>query len=132
MFDCNPMTFETNAQRSVLVVDDEAAIRDCVCALISMLGFQVVQARDGGEALEKFERCNGTICLVIMDISMPVLDGVQAMNRIRKIDPRTKIILCSGNPEAELAQSGADGIISKPFRGHTVVSVVEQVMKATG
>jgi CheY-like chemotaxis protein len=132
MFNCDPMRFETNSKRRVLVVDDEAAIRDCVCALVSMLGFQVVQARDGGEALDKFERFNGTICLVIMDISMPVLDGVQAMNKIRKIDPRAKIILCSGNPEAELVQSGADGIIAKPFRGQTIVTAVEQALKATG
>lgn len=132
MFNYHPLSFETDAKRRALVVDDDFLTRECVSAVVSMLGFQVVQARDGQEAVARYLKLKGTVRLVIMDISMPVLDGVQAMHGIRNVDPNAKIILCSGDPEAERVGSGADGFISKPFRGQTICAVVERVLQATG
>lgn len=132
MFNSQFKDFESNAKRRVLVVDDEQAIRECVSALVSMLGFQVVQARNGSEALDRYTKSTGAICLVIMDVSMPELDGIEAMHKMKELDPNVKIILCSGRPLVELVNHGADGIVLKPFRGQTICAVVEEVLKARG
>jgi PAS domain S-box-containing protein len=104
---------------TVLVVDDEPSVRSLAARMVERMGFTVVTAADGLEAVEQFRRHDGDIACVLLDLIMPRLDGVAAFAALRDIRPDVKIILCSGfnDPEAtqRLIVEGANGFLQKPF-----------------
>ena len=77
----------------ILVVDDEARMRKLVSDFLVRNGFAVVEAGDGEEAIEKYKLYSPD--LVIMDITMPKMDGIAAVGRIKEIDDNARIIMCS-------------------------------------
>ncbi len=108
---------------TVLVVDDEPAIRQILCRSISAAGFAVIDAVDGADALRKLE-CR-PVDIVITDIQMPNVDGLQLLKEVRARWAATAVILITGNrvegPAGEIAQAGADDVIRKPFHNHDIV-----------
>ena len=87
---------EYRGSGTVLVVDDEDALRAVACGALCRLGFQVLQARDGQEALQVFEANREQIRLVLMDLTMPRMDGEEAFRELRRAGARMPIILSSG------------------------------------
>ena len=104
---------------TVLLVDDEQLIIDVGRALLNKLGYQVVIANNGLEAVEKVTDSENEIDLVILDLIMPGLDGGKTFDRIRKIRPQLPVLLASGyaiNEQAsEIMRRGCNGFIQKPF-----------------
>ena len=88
---------------TVLVVDDEPLIRTTISNLLETMGMQVIQAGDGLEALERHAEHGRRIDLVLMDITMPRMDGNQAFLALRQRDPELPVILCSGFTILEMA-----------------------------
>jgi len=113
----------------LLVVDDEEMIRVCVAAILEATGHEVVVARDGLEALELYDKGRGEIALVVMDITMPNLDGIDTARMLKEIDPSVKVILMSGHTEREMKQVCADAFISKPFRAKDLCGVVQRFLE---
>ena len=103
----------------VLVVDDEKAVRDVGVALVSYLGFTPISAADGTEALSLFEEHGKELVLVLLDMTMPRLDGMAALREMKRRRPDARVILCSGFGEqdaaARAAAEGAAGFIQKPY-----------------
>ncbi|HEU4951976.1 MAG TPA: ATP-binding protein [Holophagaceae bacterium] len=103
----------------VLVVDDEPEIRASASALLELLGFETLQASDGLEALDRVRERGGDLSLVLLDLSMPRLDGRQAFEGIRALQPDLKVILSSGFDLQEAAQGivgrGLAGFLQKPY-----------------
>ena len=99
-----------------LVVDDEHDVRQLVATVLGAAGFDVVQAADGKEAVDTYER-QGPFRLIVMDLTMPRMGGGEALDRIRDLDPDVPCLLASGYPEGE-APLGDDHtrFIQKPFR----------------
>jgi DNA-binding NarL/FixJ family response regulator len=101
----------------VLVVDDHTIVRDGICALLSLAGdIEVVgEATNGSEALKKVGELNPDV--VLMDIAMPVMGGLEATRRINKEFPRTKVLVLTQYDDKEyffpVIESGASGFISK-------------------
>lgn len=112
----------------VMVVDDDEMVRDSVTALLSAMGYEVVQAMNGVDAVLTYQAMRASISLVIMDIVMPVMDGIAVANIFKAADPTSKIILISGYSDQLPAEANADAFLAKPFRASELCKVVNQVM----
>ncbi|MBI1754102.1 MAG: ABC transporter substrate-binding protein [Acidobacteria bacterium] len=119
-------------QGKVLLVDDEADLRDSIQSMLEHLGFQVEAAKDGQEALERFSP--DTYALVLMDLTMPRMDGKEAFRRMKELDPSVKVILSSGYNQQEAIQQflgrGLAGFIQKPYQMKTLVEALERALRA--
>ncbi len=101
---------------TILLVDDEPILRRVAGKLLEKLGYQVLEATCGEGALEIFTKHNGNIDLVILDVVMPGLSGLQTLERLRALDSRVRVLLCSGMSETDVEHL-PDGVsfIPKPF-----------------
>jgi two-component system, cell cycle sensor histidine kinase and response regulator CckA len=88
-------------QGTILVVEDEPTLRRVSGKLLEKLGYQVLEATSGERAVEIFAERRGDIDLVLLDVIMPGLDGLQTLERLRALDPRVRVILCSGMGETK-------------------------------
>ncbi len=104
---------------TVLLVDDEETVRGIGREMLQELGFETITANDGKEALETFKN-NPAISLVILDLTMPQMDGEQCFRELKQIRPNIKVIMSSGYSEQEVTQKfvGKDlaGFIQKPYK----------------
>ncbi len=105
---------------TVLLTDDEPGILEVGSEMLQRLGFDVVTAGDGRQAIDAFRRERERIRCVILDLTMPVMDGEEAFRELRRIDRGVRVILSSGYNEQEVTQRfsgrGLDGFIQKPYR----------------
>jgi PAS domain S-box-containing protein len=113
---------------TVLLVDDEDTIRGVGTEMLKELGFSTITADDGREAVEVFKQ-NPDISLVILDLTMPHMDGEQCFRELRRLDPDVKVIISSGYNEQEVAQKflgkGLAGFIQKPYK----LSVLKEAIR---
>lgn len=115
----------------ILVVDDAAFMRMMVKDVLSKNGFTIAgEAENGAKAIEKFKELNPD--LVIMDITMPEVDGIQAVKEIKKLNGAAKVIMCSAMGQQamviEAIQAGAKDFIVKPFQAERIVEAVKKVL----
>jgi CheY-like chemotaxis protein len=119
---------------SLLVVDDETDARAVARAMATHLGFQVVEASDGEEAVAIFQRRPGEFSLVLMDLTMPRMDGREAFLRIRELDPKVPVVLTSGFSEndvlSDFAGRGLAGFLPKPYQRSQFEAILRQAMEA--
>ena len=122
----------TQRKRTVLVVDDEDILRSLTCDLIEAEGYDVLSAGNGREAMEVFKEHGVKIGLVVLDMSMPEMDGTQTFQALREIDPALKVLVASGFSEdphvAHLVENGAHGVIPKPFKVDELTKIVREAM----
>jgi CheY-like chemotaxis protein len=126
-------TADTRIQQgseTILLVDDEEMIRDVASELLKNLGYQVVVAASGAEAVETITRRGDTINLVILDMIMPDMDGGTTFDRIRAVMPKMPVLLSSGysqNGQAiDIMQKGCNGFIQKPY---TLANLSQKIRK---
>lgn len=104
----------------VLLVDDEENIRTVGGRMLVMLGFTVLTASNGREAVEIFREHAGEIVCVILDLTMPLMDGEEAFSMMREIRKDVCVIMSSGYSEQEIShrfsQGGPSGFIQKPYQ----------------
>jgi PAS domain S-box-containing protein len=104
----------------VLLVDDDETVRSIGREMLEEFGFTVITAVDGKDALEKFKEASGMIRFVLMDLTMPHMDGKQAFRELRSLDPQVKVIMSSGYNEQEISQQfagkGICGFLKKPYQ----------------
>ena len=107
---------------TVLIVDDSRTSRRFLRNMLTEAGYEVVaEAVDGEDGMKKYEEFKPDI--VTMDITMPKLDGIDAVSEILKINPAAKIVMV-----VEALKRGAADFIQKPFESSAIVSVLEKVM----
>jgi PAS domain S-box-containing protein len=110
---------EPKSRGTILLVDDEKAVRKVAGEILRKLHFDVLAADSGAEALRLFREHRKEIVLVILDIVMPAMGGSEVFQELRGLDPKVKVLLCSGysiQGEADrLIGVGASGFIQKPF-----------------
>jgi two-component system chemotaxis response regulator CheY len=116
---------------SILIVDDAAFMRMMIKDILSKNGYSVIaEAENGIKAIEKYKEVNPD--LVIMDITMPEMDGIQAVKQIKAINDSAKIIMCSAMGQQamviESIQAGARDFIVKPFQAERVIEAVKKVV----
>jgi two-component system chemotaxis response regulator CheY len=115
----------------VLIVDDLTFIKMVLKDLVEKAGFRVVgEASDGEEALRLFAEKRPDI--VLLDITMPKMDGLTALRKILEMDPEAKVIMCSALGQQRLIlqaiQMGAKDFIVKPFRPERVIGSIKKIL----
>ncbi|WP_300154124.1 response regulator [Solidesulfovibrio sp.] len=114
--------------KRVLIVDDEDALREVLELSLSDLGYVVATAADGRDALERFSDFKPDI--VLTDIKMPVMDGVELLRRVKALDPDVEVIMISGHGDMELAiqslQFEALDFLTKPVRDELLVNTLKR------
>ncbi|WLT32643.1 response regulator [Geothrix sp. PMB-07] len=117
----------------LLLVDDESAARAVARGLAEMLGFQVLEAANGQEALSLFELRHSEISVVLMDLTMPHMDGRQAFLRMHETHPSVPVVLTSGYSEQEVLADflgrGLAGFLAKPYQNTQFLSVIRQAVE---
>ncbi len=119
---------------TVLLVDDEDAVRDIGMRLLEQAGFAVVGAADGCEAVDYYrEHCDDISC-VLLDLTMPRMGGEETLQELRKIRDDVRVVLSSGFSEQEVvgrfAEGGIFGFVQKPYRFEKLVAEVEAAARA--
>ncbi len=116
---------------SILVVDDEAQIRDLTRALLGKYGYNVITANDGKEAIALYSEYIKEIKVVLIDMMMPVMDGLETIQELRKVDPGVKIIAVSGLAEKDklenIANAHVHAFLSKPYTGERLLKTINEV-----
>jgi len=104
---------------TILMVDDEEVVLDVGKEMLRQLGYTVLEARGGREAVEIYEEDKGKIDLVLLDMVMPGMGGKEAYDKMKEINPDVKVLLSSGYTKngqaAEILEQGCNGFIQKPF-----------------
>ncbi|MCL6631988.1 MAG: response regulator [Alicyclobacillus herbarius] len=117
--------------KRILVVDDAAFMRMMIKDILTKNGYQVVgEATNGHEAVEKYQELRPD--LVTLDITMPELDGIGALKKIRAFDPDARVIMCSAMGQQAMVidaiQAGARDFVVKPFQADRVLEAVKKAL----
>ena len=117
--------------KNVLIVDDAAFMRMMIKDILTKNGYTIAaEAENGRVAVEKYNEVKPD--LVLMDITMPEMDGIQALKGTKTIDPNATVIMCSAMGQQamviEAIQSGAKDFIVKPFQAERVLEAVKKVI----
>ena len=117
--------------KNILICDDAAFMRMMIKDILTKNGYNIVgEAENGAKAVEKYNELKPD--LVLMDITMPEMDGIEALKKIKSGDPNASIIMCSAMGQRamviESIQSGAKDFIVKPFQADRVLEAVQKVV----
>ena len=114
----NPL-WEWRGSGTILLVDDEETVRTVSERMLRKMGFDVLSANNGSEALDIFRRDGGRFSAVMLDLTMPLLDGSATFTELRRINPDIRVLLMSGFNEQDatvrFAGKGLSGFLQKPF-----------------
>jgi len=124
---------EWRGSGTVLVVDDEEAVRELLGSVLPKCGLSVIMANDGREAVERFREHASTIAAVLLDLTMPGIGGVEALVEMRKIRPDTPIVLSSGYSAVDVAArfegQEVDGFLQKPYEPEAVIQKLRELLE---
>ena len=115
----------------ILIVDDAAFMRMMIKDILTKNGYEVAaEAENGLKAVEKYAEVRPN--LVLMDITMPEMDGIQSLKKIKELDPAANVIMCSAMGQQamviEAIQSGAKDFIVKPFQSDRVLESIKKFL----
>ncbi|MEO5971644.1 MAG: response regulator [Bdellovibrionia bacterium] len=118
--------------RSIMLVDDEDTLRSMVQNLLCSNGYFVNTASSGKKAIELVADPSNKIDLVLLDLSMPIMNGEETLREIRKIRPDLKVVLCTGYSEDEVVERFAElklsGILQKPYSLKKLLQQIKDVL----
>lgn len=117
--------------KNILICDDAAFMRMMIKDILTKNGYNVIgEAENGAKAIEKYNETKPD--LVLMDITMPEMDGISALKEIKKIDPNARVIMCSAMGQQAMVidaiQAGAKDFIVKPFQADRVLEAIKKTL----
>ncbi|WP_257306749.1 CHASE domain-containing protein [Geothrix campi] len=119
---------------TILVVDDEEGVRTVADALLRSMGFDVLHAKNGLEALEQFKASRDAIKVVLMDLTMPHMDGAETFRELRRLDPHCRVVLTSGYNEQdaihEFLGKGLAAFVQKPFHHSDLMRAMRKALNS--
>ncbi len=117
---------------TILVVDDEEYIRELAQRYLINAGYTILTAGNGIEALAVYRKNQSDISLVILDLIMPEMGGMECLGELLKLDPNVKVLIASGfspaGPARETIKAGVNGFIDKPFRAREMLRTIRRVL----
>jgi len=117
---------------TILLVDDEKTILDIGGRVLNRLGYHVLRAAGGKEALQVYKEHKDKIDLVILDMKMPDMGGSEVYDRIKEMDPGVRVLLASGysidSRVRELLERGCDGFIEKPYSREELTKTIREIL----
>jgi two-component system cell cycle sensor histidine kinase/response regulator CckA len=127
-----PVPGRAAAKARILVIDDEKAIREMARDILETGGYEVVTAVDGVDALEVYRQEWGRIDLVLLDMVMPRMGGLETFRRLYGMDRAVRVLLCSGFADNEQTQKaikeGALGLLQKPFAVSELLNRISRIL----
>lgn len=121
-----------NNVETILLVDDEEIIIDVGEELLKKVGYNVLSAGSGEEAIEIYKKSRSSIDLIILDMIMPGMDGDETYNRLKEINPKIRVILSSGygvnDLDSEILNCAFDGFIQKPFNIKQLTHKIREIL----
>ena len=115
----------------ILIVDDEKDLAEMLGAILELKGYTAKPCLDGYKAIEEVKKAHYD--LIMMDIRLPEMNGVETFIKIKEIDPKVKVIMMTGFAVEELLleaiKQGAYGCIHKPFKPEKMFGMIEEVLK---
>ena len=122
-----------NGSETILLVDDEESILAVNRELVEAMGYHVLIARDGREAIEVYKNNRDSTDMVLLDMIMPDMGGGETYDRLKEINPDIKVLLLSGyssgNKVTELLERGCNGFIQKPFKIQELSKKIRKILK---
>jgi two-component system, cell cycle sensor histidine kinase and response regulator CckA len=124
---------QTGRGELILFVDDDWSVREMVAPTLTEHGYRVLTAANGAEALALLASHEREICLVMTDIAMPVMDGLETMQRVHSRRPELPVVLMSGSVDIGKAPRppGAAGFLGKPFRLEELLAAIGEALRTT-
>jgi len=117
---------------TILLVDDEEMIIDVGAQVLKKLGYEVLTARHGKEAIEVYQQNRQKVAMVILDLIMPEMGGGETYDRLKEMDPNVKVLLSSGyslgGQATAILKRGCDGFIQKPFNLKDLSEKLRQII----
>jgi CheY-like chemotaxis protein len=111
---------EVRGSGTLLLVDDEDMVREVAVTMLEYIGYTVIPASGGKEAVSIYQRQQDQIDLVILDMIMPDMTGAQTFDALKRLNPKVRVLLSSGfsaeGQAAEILRRGCGGFIQKPFQ----------------
>ena len=118
--------------KTFLLIDDEPMVTDVCELMLKQLGYRVLKAHSGPEAIKIFEDNRDQIDLIISDFNMPGMDGQEVVDRVRTIDQRAKVLLSSGGVsvphEKDAIARGFNGFLQKPYSLDTLSNKIAEIL----
>jgi CheY-like chemotaxis protein len=119
---------------TILVIEDDEMVMDLAQAMLKRLGYRVLAAGTGKEALDSVKAFDGEIDLALLDIKLPDMSGSQVYSLMMEERPGLKVVVCSGysidGPAQEILHSGAQGFIQKPFSIEALAGKIREAMES--
>ncbi|MDX8407444.1 MAG: response regulator [Mariprofundaceae bacterium] len=126
-------TSTSHVKGTVLIVDDETLIREVAHAMLKDIGFEIIEAIDGKEAVECYRQHQSEISAVLLDMTMPQMDGKTCFAELKKINPDVRVLLSSGYSEQDINKLFADhtpaGFIQKPYMPESLQQKMEEILQ---
>lgn len=117
----------------VLVVDDDPLVREAIALMVARAGHDVVEAENGAVALRHHQSAPADV--IVLDVLMPVMEGIETIRALRKSDPDVKIIAISGGAQSGdtaylkyASNLGAHAVLSKPFRNSELLECIDALI----
>jgi CheY-like chemotaxis protein len=118
----------------VLVVDDEETVRSVARSILERAGYSVLEAADGQDAVQKFAAKKDVIRAVVLDLTMPHLDGEACFREMRRIRQDVRVLMTSGYNEQEVVSrftgKGLAGFLQKPFTQHQFLTAIASILES--
>ncbi|MDD8018212.1 MAG: PAS domain S-box protein [Bacteroidota bacterium] len=126
------ITGYVRGNETILLVEDEESLRNIVASLMESCGYTVLIAEDGLEAVQIYKKRQQEIALVLTDIGLPKLSGIDEFKQLKEINPEVRVVLASGffepDIKSELYKAGAKGFIQKPYDMDEILSKVREAL----
>ena len=113
---------------TILLIDDDEAVRNGASTYLSGLGYRVLVAEDGKQGLETHEQNADQIDLVLLDLSMPNMSGREVLRELRQLNPEVKVIIFTGYPV--YAEELEEPVLLKPIRTQEVAGKIRELLDA--
>src|SRR5207344_1001495 len=127
-----PVSGSLHGHETILLAEDEPAVRKLVRDALEQLGYTVLTAADGYEAMRILEVHPGAVHLLLTDVIMPLMSGPELVKRVRSVKPATKVVYMSGYTDDTLAFHGFsqqnNGFIQKPFNAAVLADKIRKVL----
>jgi CheY-like chemotaxis protein len=125
-------SFTVGGTETILLVEDEEALRDMVRLILKSKGYKVLTAQDGGEAIKKYKLHKDAIDIILTDMGLPEMTGLEMYKKIKKFNTKVKAIFASGyfepDMKAKIMKAGAKGFVQKPYSQDEILRILRYVL----
>jgi two-component system cell cycle sensor histidine kinase/response regulator CckA len=127
-----PLHFSEGREKTVLIVDDEESVRGVARNTLQRRGYRTIEAVDGRDAIEVYRRFAGEISLVLLDLTMPYMNGEEVLRELKVLTPSVKVLLSSGFNQVEAIRrftgKGLAGFLQKPYSAAVLAETVKRIV----